>query len=59
MLAGEVKMRADKYRVRAEECEEIAKQPGFGAKKLYETLACQWRELAMQAEWRERADETT
>jgi hypothetical protein len=52
-------MRADEYRARAEECEEIAKQPGFEAKKLYETLACQWRELAMQAEWRERADETT
>ena len=53
-------MRADKYRVRAEECEEIAKRkPDFGAKKLYENLASQWRELAMQAEWRESADETT
>ena len=53
-------MRADEYRARAEECEEIAKRkPDFGAKKLYENLASQWRELAMQAEWRESADETT
>jgi hypothetical protein len=51
-------MKTDEYRARAEECEEIARQqPGFGAKKLYESLACQWRELAMQAEWRERANE--
>ena len=51
-------MRADEYRARAEECEEIAKrEPDFGAKKLYENLASQWRELAIQAEWRERANE--
>jgi hypothetical protein len=51
-------MRVDEYRARAEECEEIARQRSdFGAKKLYENLACQWRELAMQAEWRERANE--
>ena len=53
-------MRADEYRARAEACEEMARQlPNFGAKKLYENLACQWRELATRAEWRERADETT
>jgi hypothetical protein len=53
-------MSPDEYRARAEECEEIAKQlPNFGAKKLYENLARQWRELAMQAEWRERVNETT
>ena len=51
-------MRAEEYRARAEECEEIAKRkPDFGAKKLYENLASQWRELATQAEWRERANE--
>jgi hypothetical protein len=53
-------MRTDEYRARAEECEEIAKQlPNFGAKKLYENLARQWRELAKQAEWREGASQTT
>jgi hypothetical protein len=53
-------MRADEYRARAEECEAMAKQfPNFGAKKLYETLACRWRELAMQADLRESANETT
>jgi hypothetical protein len=52
-------MRADEYRARAEECEEFANRlTGFGAKKLYENLAHQWSELATQAEWRERADET-
>jgi hypothetical protein len=52
-------MRAEEYRARAEECEEIAKQlTGSGAKKLYENLAYQWRELATQTELRERADET-
>jgi hypothetical protein len=52
-------MRADEYRARADECEEIGKQlPNFGARKLYEILASQWRELAKQAELRERANET-
>jgi hypothetical protein len=51
-------MRADEYRARAEDCEQIARQQsGLGAKKLYENLASKWRELAMQAEWRERANQ--
>lgn len=52
-------MRAEEYRARAEECEKMARQlPNAGAKTLYENLACQWRDLAMQAEWRERTNET-
>jgi hypothetical protein len=50
-------MRVDEYHARADECEEIGKQ-FHGAKKLYENLASQWRELAKQAESRERTNET-
>jgi hypothetical protein len=53
-------MKADEYLARAEECEAMVKHfANFGAKKLYETLADQWRELASQAELRENANETT
>jgi hypothetical protein len=47
-------MSIDEYRARAEECEAMARQPdNYGAKTLYENLACQWKELAKQAEERE------
>jgi hypothetical protein len=49
-------MSVDEYRARAEECEQMARQPdNYGAKMLYENLACQWKELAKQAEGRESA----
>jgi hypothetical protein len=51
-------MRPNEYRARAEECDEMAKQPpSFGVNKLYATLARHWRELAVQAEERECASD--
>jgi hypothetical protein len=53
-------MGVDEYRARAERYDGLAKQVrSSGARQAYENLARLWRELAKQAESRERANAVT